>query len=181
MRQLLEKMITGQASKKLDKVPSSAQKAAQHFSSGNISGGMKSVADILAGVSGACDSLRKVNEEKFDELAKHIDRAYSAANKMYRSLPTKMAISESKVVKKSSAEALERGNEMLRKATKDFAFTSAPKGSPGVFQVYGKAKYSSDSVDKMEKAAKKAGFKVRGTKEKDGDFNRVYIDLLEEL
>jgi len=89
-------------------------------------------------------------------------------------------MAESKVVKKSSAEAMDRGNEMLRKVTKDFAFTSAPKGSPSVFQVYGKAKYSSDSVDKMKKAAKKAGFVVRGTKENDGDFNRVYVDLPQE-
>jgi len=85
--------VVKRAANRLAKIPASAQRAEEQISRGSVAGCMKSVADVLADIARTVDSLRGADKEKFDELSKHVDRAYSAANKMHRSLPTKVDFS----------------------------------------------------------------------------------------
>ena len=96
MRELLERLEEGispmgrkRVENKIANIPASAQKAAQQFTKGNIAGCMKSLMEILGDLSWVYGGLRSFDDEKFDEAGKYIDKAYSATNKMYRSLPTK--------------------------------------------------------------------------------------------
>lgn len=83
--------IKRRSSEKVGNIPAIAVKAKGQLASGNMHEGMKSIAKILAELSWTVDAMSAMDEDRFDDLSKYVDKAYSAAGRItYKGLPSKL-------------------------------------------------------------------------------------------